>query len=129
MWVSLAGPFSNLLLAILAAIPFRLGLVSLASASGSGSSILPTPAAFLVEFIFINLILMLFNLIPLAPLDGEKIASYFFPPSWSKALDTIRPYGPLILIALLFVGPLVGLDFINWIIMPPLLAIFGALIG
>jgi Zn-dependent protease len=79
MWVSLAGPFSNFLLAVLGAIPFRLGLVPM---TFSDSNIFPTFYNFLYGFVVINLVLTFFNLIPLAPLDGEKIADYLFPPSW-----------------------------------------------
>jgi Zn-dependent protease len=69
MLVSAAGPFSNLILAIFASLPFQTGLLSPTTTSGS---FLPTPSAFLQEFIFINLILLFFNLIPIAPLDGEN---------------------------------------------------------
>lgn len=121
MWVALAGPMSNLLMAILAAIPFQLGLVSLFDAySNSGNSFLPSVSFLLLEFVYINLILMLFNLIPLYPLDGEKIAQYFFPPSWADVLDRIRPYSSLILI-LVFIGlPYLGLDIFGWILSPAL---------
>jgi len=129
MWVSLAGPLSNLLMAIVAAVPFRLGWVNLFSSFGSGPRIFPTASQFLTEFIFINLLLMLFNLIPLAPLDGEKVADFFFPPSWSRVLDQIRPYGPLILIAILFVGPMLGFDIMNRVLMPPLRSLFMLLVG
>jgi Zn-dependent protease len=129
MWVSLAGPLSNLLMAVVAAIPFRLGWVNLYSNLGSSPRIFPTASQFLTEFIFINLLLMLFNLIPLAPLDGEKVADFFFPPSWSRVLDQIRPYGPLILIAVLFVGPMVGFDIMNRVLMPPLRSLFLLLVG
>jgi Zn-dependent protease len=133
MWVSLAGPFSNFLLAILAAIPFRLGLVSVAQAYNdlynSGQSLLPTLPQLLLVFIYTNLLLMLFNLIPLAPLDGDKIADYFFPPAWGRALETIRPYGPIILMVLLFILPRLGFDFIGLVIFPPLNFLTGLLIG
>lgn len=133
MWVSLAGPLSNLIMAILAAVPFRLGLVSLATAQYdaylSGSHILPTIPQILWEFIVINLVLMLFNLIPLAPLDGEKIFDHFLPPSWSRGLQSIQQYGPLILLAVLFVGPLVGLDIVGWIIGRPLSYLLRFLLG
>ncbi|HET59071.1 MAG TPA: site-2 protease family protein, partial [Chloroflexi bacterium] len=73
MWVSLAGPFSNLMMAIVAAIPFRLGLVSVSDAYSAlatrGSHILPTLPQLLWVFISINLLLMVFNLLPIAPLD------------------------------------------------------------
>ena len=130
MWVSLAGPLSNLLMAVLAAIPFRLGLVSQFKAFAAPGQILPTLDLVLYEFVFINLILMLFNLIPLAPLDGEKIFDYFLPPSWSQAMDRIRPYGPLILMALLFVVPyFFHFDVLGAILGPPMRALIGLLIG
>jgi Zn-dependent protease len=118
MWVSLAGPFSNLLLATVAAIPIRMGLVS--------TGIVGT---FIQDFVYINLLLMLFNLIPLAPLDGEKIAEYFAPPPLARFIDTIRPYGPIILITVAVIGPFVGLNLIGWIIGPPLRLLMSLLVG
>ena len=129
MLVSLAGPLSNFLMAVLAAIPFRLGLVTVFSTGISPGQILPTLDKLLYEFIFINLILMLFNLIPLAPLDGEKIAEYFFPPSWAQFLERIRPYGPLILMLLVFLGPALGLNILGWILGPPMKALLNLLVG
>ena len=114
MWVSLAGPLSNFLLAGLAAIPLRLGIVPFSISTG----LLPSAYLFLRIFIQINLLLMLFNLIPLAPLDGEKAAQSLFPASWVRFLDTIRPYGPLILMVLVFVLPSVGIDIIGWTLLP-----------
>jgi Zn-dependent protease len=128
MWVSFAGPFSNLLIAIAAAIPFRLGLVSLQDAY-QNSGMLPSLGLILANFILVNLSLMLFNLIPLAPLDGEKIAEYFFPPSWGRVLDAIRPYGPFILLGLVVVGPWLGIDIIGAILGPPLMALLNLLVG
>jgi Zn-dependent protease len=83
----------------------------------------------LLEFIVINLVLMLFNLIPLAPLDGDKIADYFFPPMLARFFDRIRPYGPVILLLLLVGGPALGLDIIGWIIRPPMQALIRLLLG
>ncbi len=127
MWVSLAGPLSNLLMAVIASIPFRLGLLSVNDAylgmATSAKHILPTLPQLLLTFIYINLVLMLFNLIPISPLDGEKIADYFFPPSMSRILDTIRPYGPLILLAVVFLGVLGPL------ISPPLSLMMRILLG
>lgn len=126
MWVSLAGPGSNFLMAILAAVPIRAGLVSPYDYTGG---MLPTPGLFLYQFIFTNLALMLFNLIPLAPLDGEKIADYFFPPSWARFLDQIRPYGPLILLAIIFLPGFFGIDIIGAVMGPPLNALTRLLLG
>jgi Zn-dependent protease len=117
MWVSLAGPVSNLLLAIIAALPIRFGLVSGIYQAGG---MFPTLSGFLLEFIVINLSLALFNLIPISPLDGEKIAEYLFPPAWSRFMDTIRPYGPIILLALIFVLPSFGINLFSMILSPVL---------
>jgi Zn-dependent protease len=129
MWVSLAGPLTNLLLAILAAIPFRLGLVSVAAGFAPSAGLLPNFDKVMVQFVTINLLLALFNLIPLAPLDGEKIASYFLPPNIGRFMDTIRPYGPMILLVLVLSGSLLGFDLIGRIIGPPLVFLFGLLVG
>jgi Zn-dependent protease len=129
MWVSLAGPFSNLLMAILAAVPFRMGLVSITAGLTTTRAILPNLSQIMVQFILINLLLCLFNLIPLAPLDGEKIIDYFLPPRLAKMFEDIRPYGPIILIVVVLVGPMFGFDIIGMIIMPPLRALFGLLVG
>ncbi len=124
MWVSLAGPASNLLMAFIAAIPLRFGLVSpFAQTLGP----LPTAYSFLIEFVAINLLLFLFNLIPLAPLDGEKIFDYFLPPQFSRFMDTIRPYSPMILLALVFLLPMLGFDVIGYVINPVMAGFFHLL--
>lgn len=46
------------------------------------------------------------------------MAQYILPRSWVDFLDRIRPYGPIILMALLFVLPTIGIDIIGWIIRP-----------
>lgn len=124
MLVALAGPFSNFLLALAAAIPFRAGLIPVNEAI-SGSSFLPQ---FLLNFIVINLLLMLFNLIPLAPLDGDKIIEFFLPPSWAQALERIRPMGPMLLMVILFVLPWVGIDVFGALLYPPIGNLLRALV-
>jgi Zn-dependent protease len=127
MLVSLAGPLSNLLMAVVAAVPFKLGVVSIAATqldlATSGERFFPTLPQILWVFVSINLLLMLFNLIPLPPLDGDTIAEYFFPPSWSQFMERIRPYGPIILMAVVFLGLL------RWIIYPPLYLLMNLLVG
>lgn len=125
MLVSLAGPLSNLLLAILAAIPLRLGLLD----PYFGGQLDQLLFGFLSQFILLNLVLTFFNLIPLAPLDGDKIAGYFFPPSWARTLDRIRPYGPLILMVVLFGLPIIGIDVIGTLLFPPIRTVYGLLVG
>ncbi len=129
MWVSLAGPMSNLLMALIAAIPFQLGLVSISGATVNPGSVLPSLDFFLFEFVYINLLLMLFNLIPIAPLDGEKVLYYLVPPSVERVMDTIRPYGPFLLLILVFAGTFVGFNLLWTILGPPLNALLGLLVG
>jgi Zn-dependent protease len=129
MWVSLAGPISNLLMALIAAIPFQLGLVSAYSAFTNPGTVLPSLDYFLYEFVYINLLLMLFNLIPIAPLDGEKVLYYLAPPSLARVMDTIRPYGPMLLLLVVFAGSFAGFNLLWTILGPPLQALLGLLVG
>lgn len=123
MLVALAGPFSNLLLAILAALPFRMGLFT-----SSSITVTRTMGTFLSMFIFYNLILLFFNLLPIFPLDGEKIADYFLPPSGQDVLYRLRPYGPMILIGIILIGNLTGFDLLDLVIGAPSEFIFELLV-
>lgn len=86
--VSIAGPLSNLVLSMLAAIPFRLGWVSLYR---SGSTI--SLQSILMQFISINLALMLFNLIPFPPLDGSRVLAWLLPREWAAKLEQLERFG------------------------------------
>ncbi len=113
-----AGPFSNFVLAMLLAIPFRLGWVGWYTGGFSIGSLL-----FIA--IQINLGLMLFNLIPIYPLDGEKILMGLLPPRWGDNLLRLRPFGTLILAVLLFILPRTGVDLIGMVIAP----VYGLLLS
>jgi Zn-dependent protease len=126
MWVSLAGPLSNLLMAVLAAIPLRFGLIQYQIPT---SKFIPTAYEFAIEFIIINLALMLFNLIPLAPLDGEKVLDFFLPQNLQQGWNKIKQYGPIILLALIFVLPMIGIDLISMVLTPALSGLLRVLIG
>jgi Zn-dependent protease len=126
MLVSLAGPATNLVLGTLAALPLRFGWVPLTATT---SPLLPSASDFLLEFLFINLALFFFNLLPLAPLDGEKVITFFLPDHWAEFFDRIRPYSPLILLGIIFVLPMFGIDLINILIRRPLMSLATFLIG
>ena len=129
MWVALAGPMSNLLLAIAAAVPIQLGLHNTIGNFSIFPGVFPTLSVIMFEFIYINLVLMVFNLIPLAPLDGEKILYHLLPANWRSPMDIVRSYGPMILIMLIIAGPYIGFNFFGTILGPPVQILFSVLTG
>ena len=121
--VAAAGPISNLVLAAAAAIPLRylIATPELASQLGLFFDIL-------VLFVQINIVLMLFNLIPIPPLDGSKVLFAFLD---RRTEYQIRPvleqYGFLILLAVFFLPP--GGSIGGRVLLPIFDAIFSFLVG
>ena len=100
VWVALAGPFANLLLAFLSAFLFQwLPL---------GGEIGGWFAAVLWASMVINIILAVFNLLPLPPLDGGRVAVGVLPYPIARQVARLEPVGLLILIVLLLIAPMVG---------------------
>ena len=95
--VSLAGPFSNLVLAMLACIPLRL-----ARLFGLAGALTGLPLNVLSIFVGINLSLMIFNLIPIPPLDGSRVLTWLLPRSIANQIAQFERYGSLILLGLIF---------------------------
>ncbi len=106
MWVSLAGPLTNLALAIIFALSLRIfvEVIPLASINESNTYI------FIIKMlgigIFINCGLCFLNLLPIPPLDGSKVLAYFLPPSVAWKYMQAANYGFIILILLLATGVL-----------------------
>ena len=94
LWIGLAGPMANMITAVVFALILRSGLI----VAGSISQI------FVVQVILINLVLAVFNLIPIPPLDGFQILSGLLPREAAISYSRIQPYGMWILIALLVLG-------------------------
>ncbi len=116
MWVALAGPASNLVMAIIWAI-----ILGLFKSSGTSYALFVIGMA--QVGIMINLVLMLLNLLPIPPLDGGRMAVSLLPSPWSFKLASIERYGMFILIFLIVSGLLSA-------ILLPLLRFFqGTLIG
>lgn len=93
--VAAGGPISNLVLAVVASIPLRFMI-----ATGTGP---PFLGEVLLIFVQINLLLMLFNLIPVPPLDGSAVLFAFLPPRTAWQLrPLLNQYGILLLILLIF---------------------------
>jgi len=111
MLVGAAGPASNTGLAIAGAILFRIGL----SETFLGG--------FLTFAIIINLLLALFNLIPIPPLDGSRILQAFLPLEAREKYMRIEPFGFFIIIFLLWAGAF------QWILFPIMRGLFFLLTG
>lgn len=113
LWVALAGPGSNLVMAIIWAIGLR--ILAETGAAADDFWVRMTIAG-----IQVNLILMALNLVPLPPLDGGRIVFSLLPSRMAWQYSKIEPYGLVILIVLMLTGVL-------WVVLQPLLA-FGQLI-
>jgi Zn-dependent protease len=92
--VGLAGPLSNIFVAVIFGLLVRFG----ASAGLAGSAFLELA----VLIVFINLILAVFNLVPIPPLDGSKVLFAFLPYSWHHVEIFLERYGLLILLIFIF---------------------------
>ena len=120
--ISFAGPLSNLLLATILSL-----FVQLVSATQSPLSLLSLIATLLIPTIALNVVLAIFNLIPVHPLDGGKILVGLLPEKDSRKVDMfLRRYGIMILVLLIF--PFRGSSAVSVLITPIISAILGVLL-
>lgn len=118
MWIALAGPASNLALAVLFGIALRL-LAGSRALDAPGTPAAMAGLAPMAGFaVWVNLALMAFNLIPIFPLDGSRILTGLLPPTLAARYQTFNAYGPFLLLALVLLGPLVGISPIGLFVSP-----------
>jgi Zn-dependent protease len=123
---SAAGPFSNLVLAALCAIPLRL----------VGSSLPLFLYLFLWTMVLTNVGLALFNLIPLPPLDGFNVLQGIIATfrtrwayDWGDRLDRLAAYGPMLLMGLLALSWFSPINPLGWLLGPARNALMGLILG
>lgn len=102
VWVAAAGPVTNLILACLSAV-----ILALAARLPMGMTWLAQPIALMAQAsILINMVLCVFNLLPLPPLDGGRVAVGLLPGPMAYQLSRLEPFGFMIIVVLLMLGVL-----------------------
>lgn len=110
MVIAAAGPASNLVLAVIAAVVLRLLPIDIGGADGT--AVAWRIAEALARFIQLNVLLALFNMVPVPPLDGGNVLAGLLTGPMARTFDQLRPYGFLILYGLMLTG-------ILWTIIDP----------
>jgi Zn-dependent protease len=121
-WVALAGPLSNVIMALFWATVVKFGLVF-----GDSFSFFAEPLKMMGSYgVSINLVLAVLNILPIPPLDGSRILSAFLPGPWAYQLGRLEPYGLIVIAVLLFTRVL---DAIMWPIIGLLIRLIKTLFG
>ena len=122
LWVSLAGPGSNLLLAFIFGLVCRvLGVESLQNPGYGIAGIIN----FLVGYgMVVNIVLAIFNILPIPPLDGSKILMGLVPQKYENHFAPLMRYGPTLLIVIIAMGFIAKIP-ILWFIINPFVKFFS----
>lgn len=105
MLVSAAGPASNIALALLFAGAWH-GLMLLDPMHFHTNVAVKSVHDMVLTFVLVNVGLAVFNMIPIGPLDGAKVLSYFLPWRQREAFESLNQYGMFILLAIIMIDPL-----------------------
>jgi len=111
MLVAAAGPVSNLVLAVFAAI--LLAIVPVSPQTLGESNVSVPIAKLLASLVSLNVLLAVFNMLPIPPLDGGNVLAGLLPPNLAELLNKVRPYGFVLLYALILSNGF------SYIVIPP----------
>ncbi|MEW6137003.1 MAG: site-2 protease family protein [Thermodesulfobacteriota bacterium] len=125
LWISLGGPAANLVAAtVLALVLHVIVAVFEGRPAGQVTSFFVSPLFLIVRFaVRINVVLAVFNLIPIPPLDGSSILAGLLPRDLAMQYEKLEPYGFIILLALLLTG------IVGYVILPPIMVIESILLA
>lgn len=127
--VSLLGPVSNLLLAVIGLLIYYF-VSSTGLVAGASRGVQMAVETFLNYFIYLNMLLFLFNLIPLPPLDGYRVVSDLLPLRTRYKLEQYAHWGSYIFLLLVFIPPLRRVTLDPYLsLIEPITRFFGSLIG
>ncbi|BCL59599.1 protease [Desulfomarina profundi] len=106
LWVALAGPVTNLVLAVLSAFIIKMiwALATMLPYSPLAEAILIPLSRMLIASVWINLVLCIFNFLPIPPLDGSRILTGLLPDDLARSYMQVERYGFIIILLLAFSG-------------------------
>jgi Zn-dependent protease len=116
LWISAAGPLSNMILALISGLLLR--FIATSGMMPAPDSMLGLLIVMVVFSLQINLALAIFNILPIAPLDGSKILYGILPAGFAKQIYLLERYGPFILIGLIIFGQFTGVSILGRLIWP-----------
>lgn len=118
LWISAAGPLANMVLALVSGLLLRFLFTIGGTPDYHTGTVMGLFMFMVVMSLQINLALAIFNILPIAPLDGSKILAGLLPVGFGKFIRVLERYGPFILIGLIIIGRVTDVSILGGLIWP-----------